>query len=95
MNPKIEEIVTLMFAPGDRAAAISLLKTRCGSTLPMMSHATEDSFDRIRIATLRLSRGSLVALEREIEGAHCDWRDTLVSAGFAHDVSAHLHWLPS
>ena len=95
MNPRITEIVSRLFPESDRAAALTLLSTRCGSTLPMMTHANEDSFDRIRVATLRLSRGSLAALEREIEGAHCDWRDTLVSAGFADDVDAHLHWMPS
>jgi hypothetical protein len=51
-------------------------------------------FDRIRFAVLKLSRGDLEQLGREIDGAHHDWRDTLVAAGFGDDIHAHLRWNP-
>jgi hypothetical protein len=33
-------------------------------------------------------------LRQEIEGAHIDWRDTLMAAGFGEDIHAHLKWNP-
>jgi hypothetical protein len=51
-------------------------------------------FDRIRFAVLKLSAGDLVRLGQEIDGAHVDWRDTLMAAGFGQDIHAHLRWNP-
>jgi hypothetical protein len=48
----------------------------------------------VRFAVPKLSRGNIEQLEREIEGAHCDWRDTLMAAGFGNDVTAHENWMP-
>lgn len=95
MNPRIIDIVSRLFSEHDREAALTMLTERCGRTLPLMSDASEDGLGRIRIAALKLSRGSLEALEREIKSAHRDWRDTLVAAGFGYDVNAHHHWMPS
>jgi hypothetical protein len=95
MNPRIAEIVSHLFSENDREAALTMLADHCGRTLPLMSNGSEDGLDRIRIATLKLSRGRLEALEREIKSAHRDWRDTLIAAGFGYDVNAHRHWMPS
>lgn len=53
-----------------------------------------DMGERTRIAALKLSDGSLDKLVRAIELAQTDFRDLLVAAGFAHDVRAHLAWMP-
>jgi hypothetical protein len=49
----------------------------------------------VRFAALKLSEGRLDRLEEAIKLAQTDWRDLLVAAGFAHDVEAHLNWLPA
>jgi len=73
-----------------------MIAERCGADLPLSSHMGSDpaGFDRIRFAVLKLSRGDLERLSREIEGAHLDWRDTLMAAGFGEDTHAHLRWTP-
>ena len=38
--------------------------------------------DRIQLAVLKLARGCLQNLRREIDGAQCDYRDTLLSAEY-------------
>ena len=39
---------------------------------------------RVHIAILWLSGGDLKRLQYELDGASCDWRDTLVSSGLAN-----------
>ena len=38
--------------------------------------------DRVQLAVLKLARGSLESLRRELDGAKCDYRDTLLSAEY-------------
>lgn len=56
--------------------------------------ATPESLDRLRLAALRVSGGSIDGLGDALEIAAQDWRDLLVAAGFGGDASAHLHWTP-
>lgn len=99
MTPLTETVsqkIDALFPPGSREAARRLIAERCGEDLPLSSHMGPDAsgFDRIRFAVLKLSGGDLARLEREIAGAHCDWRDTLMAAGFGEDIHAHLSWNP-
>jgi hypothetical protein len=72
-----------------------MLSERCGVDLPLAGpNRDAASFDRIRFAVLKLSGGDLERLKREIDGANCDWRDTLMAAGFGEDVHAHFEWDP-
>lgn len=50
--------------------------------------------DRVRIAALKLSNGSLEKLKEAIEMGNEDWRDLLYAAGFANDTKKHLRWIP-
>ncbi len=85
-----------LFPPQDQEAVRRLLEERCGADLPLTTHMGPEAagFDRIRLAVLKLSQGNLKSLEREIEDAHRDWRDTLMAAGFGQDLQAHLKWNP-
>jgi hypothetical protein len=83
-----------VFPEGKRDQAERLLITRCGDGLPLTSRADDDFWERIRFAVLKLSAGDLKRLEREIEGANCDWRDTLMAAGFGESITAHKNWFP-
>jgi len=44
---------------------------------------------------LKLSKGSIPHLKDLTDNAKVDWRDTLMMAGFAEDVKAHLSWNPA
>jgi hypothetical protein len=88
--------IDALFAPGSGEAARKLIEEKCGADLPLSGRMGPDAsgFDRIRFAVLKLSGGDLSRLEHEIAGAHYDWRDTLMAAGFGEDIDAHLKWNP-
>ena len=92
LTPAVSQKIDALFPPDCRDAARQLIAEGCGADLPLLSHLQREpaSFDRIRFAVLKLSRGDLQRLKREIEGAHYDWRDTLMAAGFGEDIHAHL-----
>jgi hypothetical protein len=96
LTPAVVEKIEALFPPEHREAAGQLLAERCGADLPMSDHMGPDpsGFDRVRFAVLKLSRGELRRLEGAIEGAHYDWRDILMEAGFGQDIHAHLKWRP-
>ena len=96
LTPAVAQKIEALFAPESREAAGRMLAERCGADLPLSTHMgpNPSGFDRIRFAVLKLSRGDLERLRREIDGAHFDWRDTLVAAGFGEDIHAHLRWNP-
>jgi hypothetical protein len=99
MTPLTESVgqkIDALFPPENREAARKLIAEKCGADLPLSNRMGPGAsgFDRIRFAVLKLSRGDLIALEREIVAAHNDWRDTLMAAGFGEDLHAHLQWNP-
>lgn len=72
--------------------ATDLLETRCGCNLPLLGGASPEVIERVRFAVLKLSHGSLDELVRHINIANTDWRDSLVAAGFGHNLLAHRAW---
>ena len=99
MTPVTEAVwqrIRLLFPRDQWERVEAMLADRCGADLPLVKHMGDDPahFDRLRLAVLKLSGGTLEGLERELEGARYDWRDTLVLAGFGHDVTAHERWWP-
>ena len=48
--------------------------------------------ERIWLATLKLSDGSITAFENAVLLAQIDWRDVLLGAGFGNDLDAHIKW---
>jgi hypothetical protein len=51
-----------------------------------------EAMERIWLATLKLSIGSITAFENAVLLAQVDWRDVLMGAGFGSDLEAHLKW---
>lgn len=90
-----EQRLAAMFAPGDRALVSELLIEDCGNNLPFMESKDSQELERVRFAVLKLSGGDLNELQRAIDLAKLDWRDVLVSAGFADNTKAHESWWPS
>ena len=71
-----------------------LLLHHCGNNLPFCEKLDEFQLERVRFSALKLSAGNIDKLKDAIELAKTDWRDLLVAAGFATDVTAHKSWIP-
>lgn len=82
------------FPEGEWGEVALVLRERCADNLPFVDPAWITLVERIRFAVLKLAAGDRAALERHLEAAARDWRDVLVAAGFARDVTAHLLWMP-
>jgi hypothetical protein len=93
LSPETRQRLEAVFREEDQEAAAKMLEEDCGSTLPLPDRSP-GFWDRIRFAVLKLSAGDLQKLKQEIEGANCDWRDTLMAAGFGHDATEHLRRHP-
>ena len=77
-EPVLREIARV-FAPEHVDYVRSRLAER---QLPMERSAPPP---RVHIAVLWLSKGDRKRFDYELEGACCDWRDTLVLAGLANE----------
>ncbi len=95
LSPETRLRLNAVFAPVDLNDAEMLLVEECGRNLPYHENATPESLERIRFAAMKIANGSIDRLCDAIQLAQSDWRDVLVSAGFANDVSAHLNWRPT
>jgi len=94
VSAETQRRIDLLFAADERAEVAALLQLECSHNLPLRSNASDAAVERIHFAALKVSRGDMDELVRAIELAQIDWRDLLVAAGFAEDVSAHERWLP-
>lgn len=68
------------------------LMFECG---PLQVHSPDfgrEAMERIWLATLKQSNGSIDAFEDAVLLAQTDWRDLLVNAEFSNDLAAHLIW---
>jgi hypothetical protein len=95
LSPNTLARLEILFGPKRRDAARQLLETECADNLPLGGGQDMFGLERVRFAVLKLSGGKLEKLRREIEEAKKDWRDTLMAAGFGHDVKAHERWWPA
>jgi hypothetical protein len=94
LTPLVGSRIDAVFSLTLRDAAVGLIREQCGAGLPLMHTGIPENYDRIRLAVIKLSGGTIEGLERNISAAHIDWRDILIEAGFGHDVDAHLRWDP-
>ena len=86
--------VRTMFGASAVDTVERLLADRCGNNLPGLRTASSDQLERIRFAAIRVSGGRLHGLSEAIDLAALDWRDLLVVADFADDLTAHASWQP-
>ena len=94
LSQETERNIAKLFPPGSRAEASELLLYECGNNLPFCEKLNEFQLERIRFSALKLSAENIDKLKDAIELAKTDWRDLLVAAGFATDVTAHKRWIP-
>jgi hypothetical protein len=94
LSPETERRVAALFALKIRTEACAHLINECGNNLPFCHDLDQFKLERIRFAALKLSGGNLDKLKQAVQMAKHDWRDLLMAAGFAHDVTAHERWFP-
>lgn len=95
LSPETMRRIDILFPPGQRDEAASILTMECGNNLPFLEKLNEYELERFRYAALKLSNGRLEQLRRATDIANLDWRDLLMAAGFGENVDAHREWLPN
>lgn len=94
LSSDAEERIERMFSPEQREEVSRTLIDECGNNLPFCKGLSPEALDRLRFSVLKLSEGDMPKLRKAMELAKQDWRDLLVAAGFANDVTAHRRWMP-
>jgi hypothetical protein len=74
--------------------AIRFLEYDCANNLPSYRRASAKELERVWFAALKISEGNIERLKDAITLAQTDWRDLLVTAGFADDIHAYEKWSP-
>lgn len=90
----VEDRIDTTFERPLRESVRDILREQCGIGLPLMHTVNPKDYDRIRLAVIKLSGGTIEGIERGVREAHVDWRDVLLGAGFGADETAHLNWNP-
>ncbi len=88
----VQNHIARLFSPEEQEEVTQLLKEDCGTALPGTDNASPEFFVRVQCAALKLSEGRIDNLYDAVALAQTDWRDLLVSAGFAEDTQAHKNW---
>jgi len=95
LSQETERRIAVLFPPSSRSEVSELLIHQCGNNLPFCQNQDEFQLERVRFSALKLSVGNIDKLKDAINLAKQDWRDLLVAAGFADDITAHRRWVPS
>lgn len=91
--------IARLFPSGEREEVTHILQNDCGADLVPPKSAPPEFFDRVECAALKLSEGRINKLEGRIDKLYdaialtqTNWRDLLVSAGFAECTQAYKDW---
>jgi len=82
LTPLVVKKVRQSFAPDQQSEAIRSLEKECGRNLPFSEGDSAQDLERLRLAVVKLTGGSLTELHRQIDIAKVDWRDVLNSAEY-------------
>lgn len=87
-------LIKLFPTQPDQQDPIRLLENECGKNLPQCENELPTSLllRRIRFAALKVSGGDVGTLREAIALATPDWRDLLVTAGFANELDSADRW---
>jgi hypothetical protein len=89
----VQRRIRILFPKKHWADVIVFLIEQCGDRLPFAGTIKAEGVERIQCAVLKCSGGDFERLADAVAMANSDWRDVLIEAGFAWDVSAHEQWL--
>ena len=79
------ESIRQLFPLEHHATAARLPEAECGNNLPFLEEADANTLERVQLADLERSDGTLEGLRQAVELAKVDWRDLLMAA---HDSDA-------
>ncbi len=88
----VQNHIMRLFPLEEQEEVAHLLQEDCSIVLCFAEDAPSEFFERVQCAALKLSEGRIDKLYDAIALAQTDWRDLLVSAGFAEDPLAHKDW---
>lgn len=89
---RTRRVLRAVFPPNLWERVETTLTIDCG---PEQVHSRDldgEAMERIWLATLKLSNGSITAFENAVLVAQIDWRDVLMGADFESDLEAHIKW---
>jgi len=95
LTPRVSNAIEVIFPVKFQEEARTRLQKDCGWHIPLLHTRNPELLERIRLAAIKISDGTIAELDQAIQQAHIDWRDVLIAAGFGYDAEAHLHWRPS
>ncbi len=93
LTPDAEERIESMFEPEQRETVRRMLIEECGNNLLFCEDLNAEALDRCTFDVLKLSGGDMEKLKKAVALAKQDWRDLLIAAGFANDVTQR-RWVP-
>ena len=94
LGPLAQELLSAVCPDAVRYEIATLLADSCSIGLLDRERPAgwEDFVDRVQLAALRGSGWNVDTIRQSVALANLDWRDLLVQADFAADLSAHRHW---
>lgn len=94
LGPLTAELIASVCPAAQSRAVSDLLSATCAHNLPGIGRTPEwiELIDRIQLAAIRGSNWNPKTIAAAVELANIDWRDLLVAAGFANDLSSHRLW---
>ncbi len=72
LSAGVSEIIEALFDSEEEILAKELLKNHCGDNVPFCENRSPQEMDRIRIAALKVSKGSYSELKRAVDLACLD-----------------------
>jgi len=94
LSDPTQERLERLFRKEEQPEARKILIDASSGYESVFGAVSGDSLERFHIAALKTSKGSLEKLRLSADLMQIDYRDLLVTAGFANDIKAHLKWLP-
>lgn len=89
---RCQRAIEAIFSASDATSVSALLASRCGEDLPLLI-GNPAEIERVQMAVLKLSGGSISRLMAAIHEARSDWRDVLIAA--FPNASDALVWDPA
>jgi hypothetical protein len=94
LSKDTKKLIKKFFADSSECEAISeKLRKECSDNIYSCGDGSPESLERIRFAVLKLYIESPEnGIDYWLKIAGTDWRDLFMSAGFGHDIDAHIKW---
>lgn len=92
LSKNTKGIVHRLYKSSEAKKVCDILEFECGTEKISCEGWTPEQMERIRFAVLKLDTEKKLDLYSAIKLAQVDWRDLLISAGFAEELNSHEVW---